>query len=83
MSKKILVKESSFLDFLKSFFRAKSQGKEAKYIQTIRKYDPNLADKWSKFDSAANKHLELLRQYWLDKGDTKTAKEIEDLMTKY
>ena len=80
MPKKILVRESSFIDFVKSFFKAKSQGKEAKYIQTIRKYDSALADTWAKFDKGTDDQLEGLKKYWLKKGNTAKAKEIQDII---
>jgi len=83
MSKRILVKEAGFIDFIKSFFNAKSQGKEDKYIQAIRSYDPDLADAWARWDNAADDALLTVKQYYLKKGKTDKAKEIDDLIAKY
>lgn len=51
-NKKILVKESGFINFVKSFFRAKSQGTESDWLKRLRKQDPKLADIWGDFDDA-------------------------------
>jgi hypothetical protein len=83
MSKRILVKESSFFDFIKSFFKAKSQGKEEKFIQTIKNYDPELADVWAKWNAASDKHLMSMKKYWLDKGNLKKAQDIQNIIDKY
>jgi hypothetical protein len=83
MRKRILVKESSFLEFIKSFFKAKSQGKEDNFIQSIRKYDTKLADVWSKWNDESNKDLLFMKKYWLDKGDLAKAKEIQNIIDKY
>jgi hypothetical protein len=80
MSKKILVKEAGFIEFIKSFFNAKSKGKEQKFINTIRKYDPDLADNWSKWNDSADRYLLTMKKYWEDKGNTKKAKEIQDIL---
>lgn len=83
MSKRILVKEAGFIDFIKSFFNAKSQGKENKYIQTIRNYDPDLADAWARWDRDADNALLTVKQYYLKQGNPEKAKEIDDLIAKY
>ena len=83
MSKRILVKEAGFIDFIKSFFNAKSQGKENKYIQTIRDYDPDLADAWARWDRDANNALLIVKKHYLESGKLDKAKEIDDLIAKY
>ena len=82
MRKKILVREAGFLNFIKSFFKAKSQGKEQNFIKTIRKYDSDLADVWAKWNDSEDAHMLTLKKYWQDKGDTEKAKEIQDLIDK-
>lgn len=58
MRKKILVKESGVLDFFKSFFQAKADGRESQWIQRLRKADPDLADKWSDYDDKLSKSMQ-------------------------
>ena len=50
MRKKILVRESGLMDFFKSFFQAKADGRESQWLQRLRKADPDLADVWSDYD---------------------------------
>lgn len=50
MSKRILVKEAGLMDFFKSFFQAKANGKESEWLQRLRKADPALADVWKDYD---------------------------------
>jgi hypothetical protein len=57
MRKKILVKEAGLIDFFKSFFNAKSQGKESQWLQRLRKADSGLADIWSDFDDKVSKNM--------------------------
>ena len=55
MSKRILVKESSFINFLKSFFKAKSDGKEDQWINSVKKQDANLGQVWQKYNDSVNR----------------------------
>lgn len=57
MSKKILVKEAGLVDFFKSFFAAKSKGKESEWLQRLRKADPKLADVWKGYDDALSRSM--------------------------
>ena len=50
MRKKILVREAGLVDFFKSFFQAKADGKESQWLQRLRKADPDLADIWKDYD---------------------------------
>jgi hypothetical protein len=82
MSKKILVREASFIDFVKSFFKAKSQGREDKAIETIKKYDKNLGDAWEKWNNSADDLLITVKRYYEKIGDTKKAAEIQNTIDK-
>ena len=66
--KKFLVKEAGLVDFFKSFFNAKANGKEASFIQQIRKQNPELGDVWSD---------------WNDKMDTMLKNTKKDLQLIY
>jgi hypothetical protein len=57
MRKKILVREAGLIDFFKSFFQAKGDGKESQWLQRLRKADPDLADTWSDFDDKVSKTM--------------------------
>jgi hypothetical protein len=57
MRKKILVKEAGLVDFFKSFFQAKADGRESQWLQRLRKADPDLADTWSDFDDKVSKSM--------------------------
>ena len=50
MSKRMLVKESGLVNFFKSFFKAKADGKESEWLQRLRKVDPKMADVWTDYD---------------------------------
>ena len=50
MSKRMLVKEAGLINFFKSFFQAKADGKESEWLQRLRKVDPKMADVWSDYD---------------------------------
>lgn len=58
MGKKILVKESGVLNFFKSFFQAKADGRESQWLQRLRKADPDLADKWSDYDDKLSQSMQ-------------------------
>lgn len=83
MRKKVLIKEAGFLEFIRSFFRAKSDGKEKQWISNIRKINPELGDKWADFDQKSDKLLYTIRQNYLDRGDMKGAAEIDKIIDKY
>lgn len=55
--RKILVKEAGLVDFFKSFFSAKSKGKESEWLQRLRKVDPKLADIWADYDDAVSNSM--------------------------
>jgi hypothetical protein len=57
MPKKILVREAGLIDFFKSFFNAKANGRESEWLQRLRKADPDLADTWSDFDDSVSKSM--------------------------
>lgn len=57
MRKKILVREAGLLDFFKSFFQAKADGRESQWLQRLRKADPDLADIWSDYDDKLSKSV--------------------------
>ena len=58
MGKKILVKESGVLNFFKSFFQAKADGRESQWLQRLRKADPDLADTWSDYDDKLSQSMQ-------------------------
>ena len=58
MRKKILVKEVGLVDFFKSFFQAKADGRESQWLQKLRKADPDLADIWSDYDDKLSKSMQ-------------------------
>lgn len=57
MSNKILVKEAGLKDFFRSFFSAKSKGKEGEWLQSLRKADTKLADIWVNYDKSLSKSM--------------------------
>jgi hypothetical protein len=57
MAKKIKMTEGSFTDFFKSFFKAKSAGKEKEWISSIERKSPELADIWRDYDNSLVKSL--------------------------
>ena len=79
--KKFLVKEAGLVDFFKSFFNAKAKGKEASFIQQIRKQNPELGDVWSdwndKMDTMLKNTKKDLQHYNLD------TTEIDNVLKKY
>jgi len=54
MPKRILVRESSFINFLKSFFKAKSDGKEDQWINSVKKQDANLGKVWQDYNDSVD-----------------------------
>jgi hypothetical protein len=81
MSKKILVKESGFIEFIKSFFKAKSKGTESEWLQKLRKVDPKLADIWSSYDDTVSKGIATQMRVLKSRGlDTS---HLEDFIKKY
>lgn len=83
MSKKILIKEAQFIDFIKSFFRAKSDNKESKWLSQMRKFDSDLADKWAVVNDKTDELLYATRDYYLKRNKPEKAAEIDDLIKKY
>ena len=81
MRKKILVRESGLIDFFKSFFQAKADGRESQWLQRLRKADPDLADIWSDFDTTVSKSINLNKSY-LQKHGLDTTK-VDTIIKKY
>jgi hypothetical protein len=68
MSKRILVKEAGLMDFFKSFFQAKANGNESKWLQRLRKADPDLADVWAKYDKTLSNSMRVQKAAMDDLG---------------
>jgi hypothetical protein len=81
MRKKILVKEAGLVDFFKSFFQAKADGRESQWLQKLRKADPDLADVWSDYDDKLSKSMyqqkAMLQKYGLDTS------KVDSMIKKY
>lgn len=81
MRKKILVKEAGIIDFIKSFFKAKSKNKESEWITSLRKKDEKLADIWVQYDQNLQVSMNNLMKRLKSRGlDTSY---VEDYMKKY
>jgi hypothetical protein len=52
MPKKIKITEAGISDFFKSFFRAKADGKEKAWMNSLEKKSPELADIWKDYDES-------------------------------
>lgn len=83
MRKKILVKEAGFMDFIRSFFKAKSQGKEKSYIASMRKVNPDLADAWAEWDQKNDDLLRVVKKNYLRMNMPKKAAEIDTIINMY
>lgn len=83
MRKKILVKEAGFINFVKSFFSAKSQGKEKSYIASMRKVNPDLADAWADWDKKSDSLLDTIKNNYNRMNMPDKAKEIDTIIDKY
>ncbi len=57
MPKKIKITEAGISDFFKSFFRAKADGKEKVWIDSLEKKSPEFADIWKDFDELIAKNM--------------------------
>jgi hypothetical protein len=70
MSKKIKITEAGLSDFFKSFFRAKSDGKESEWLFSLRSKSPELADIWKDYDDTLSKNTnfqkKLMQKYGAD-----------------
>lgn len=70
MRKKILVREAGLMDFFKSFFQAKADGRESQWLQRLRKADPDLADIWKDYDDKLSTSMRnqqaMLKRYGAD-----------------
>ena len=81
MPKKILVKEAGLIDFFKSFFNAKAQGKESEWLQRLRKADPDLADIWKDYDDKLSISMRnqqaMLKRYGADTTN------VDNIIKKY
>lgn len=81
MRKKILVREAGLLDFFKSFFQAKADGRESQWLQRLRKADPDLADIWSDYDDKLSISMRnqqaMLKRYGADTTN------VDNIIKKY
>jgi hypothetical protein len=82
MRKKMLVKEAGFIDFIKSFFGAKSKGKEREWISSLRKVNPDLADSWKRWDDSIDHSLKNMRKIYVDLNMSDKVAYIDDLIAK-
>jgi hypothetical protein len=57
MAKKIKITEAGIADFFKSFFRAKADGKEKAWLNSLNDKSPELADIWKNYDDTVTKGL--------------------------
>ena len=67
MSKRLL-SEGVLDKFFNLFLKAKSQNKEAAWLQKLRKEDPELADVWSDWNDSMNKVLSNTQSLMKSKG---------------
>lgn len=81
MRKKILVREAGLIDFFKSFFQAKADGRESQWLQRLRKADPDLADVWSDYDDKLSKGIHSQKAF-LDKWGMDSSK-ADAMIKKY
>jgi hypothetical protein len=80
MKRKLLVKESSFIKLLQSFFLAKAKGQEKEWIGRVVDKDPDVAQAVDQLDKMMTKNAIRLRDKLKAKGlDTK---EMDDLIQK-
>jgi hypothetical protein len=81
MRKKIKITEAGLMGFFKSFFRAKSDGKESEWLSSLRSKSPELADIWTDYDDKLSKDIAFQRQMMQKYGgDTK---HLDDFQKKY
>lgn len=84
MAKKYKVLNEGILDKMFSLFlKAKSQGKESKWISRIREKDPALADMWSQWDSDSDNTLKAAKRNFILAGKPEKAKEIDAMIDKF
>lgn len=57
MAKKIKITEEGISGFFKSFFRAKADGKEKAWIDSLEDKSPELADIWKDYDELITKQM--------------------------
>ena len=81
MSKRILVKEAAFIDFLKSFFKAKADGKENQWIDSVKSKNQKLGQVWQDYDNAIDKQWNTFHKILKSRG-IDTSHE-EEFMKKY
>jgi hypothetical protein len=68
MSKRILVKESSFFKFLNSFFKAKSDNKEDQWLNTVKNKNPELGKAWEKYNNSIDQSWNTLHRVMVARG---------------
>lgn len=83
MAKRMLIRESKIIDLLKGFLNIKAKGREAEFIQKIRKEDPESAELWSKWNNDMDRALMSAKNNFIKAGLPDKAKEIDDLIKKY
>jgi hypothetical protein len=81
MSKKILVREGAFTQFLQSFFTAKANGKGDDWMDRLEKASPEVAKSWSDFDKTVDKGI--MNQYRILKSQGLDTSHLDALVKKY
>ena len=80
MRKRILIKESSFVDFLKSFFKAKVDGTEDKWLNSVKKKDSELGRVWQNYNDAVDQKWNTIYSVMKKRGidTTSVIKHMKD-----
>ena len=68
MSKRVLLEINLFDKLFKSFLKSKSEKKELDFIKKMRKINPELADKWSDWNSTMDRSLVNIKHSLEKKG---------------
>jgi hypothetical protein len=80
MSKRVLLEINLFDKLFKSFLKSKSEKKELDFIKKMRKINPELADKWSDWNSTMDRSLVNIKRSLEKKGLDTT--EIDKVLNK-
>lgn len=80
MSKRVLLEINLFDKLFKSFLKSKSEKKELDFIKKMRKINPELADKWSDWNSTMDRSLSNIKNSLEKKGLDTT--EIDKVLNK-
>lgn len=81
MSKKILVREGAFTQFLQSFFTAKANGKSDDWMDRLEKASPEVAKSWSDLDKTIDKNI--INQYRILKSQGIDTSHLDNIVKKY